>query len=37
VAMTVGVVALTEHSAILLRGEIRIVIKVRGGKFSFAG
>ncbi len=33
----VGVIALAENVPVLLRGELRIVVVVRGGEFSFAG
>src|SRR5208282_1277053 len=36
VAMAVGVVAFAEDTAILFRSELRVVVVVRGGEFSFA-
>jgi hypothetical protein len=35
--VSVGVVALSEQALVLLRREIRVVIIVRSGEFSFAG
>jgi hypothetical protein len=37
VPVPVRVIALAEQSPVLLRRKLRIVIVVRGGKFSFAG
>jgi hypothetical protein len=34
--MAVGVVAFAEDALVLLRGEVRIVVEMRGGKLSFA-
>lgn len=36
VAVTVRIVAFAEDAAVLLRGEFRIVINVRGGEFKFS-
>jgi len=37
VPMSVGVVALPEQTPVLFRRKLRIVVVMRGGKFSFAG
>jgi len=37
VPVSVGVIALAEDAPVLLRGELGIVVIVRGGEFSFAG
>lgn len=36
VPMPVGVIALAEQAPVLLRGEVRIMVIVRSGEFSFA-
>src|SRR6266496_3270978 len=37
VAMAIWVITFAEDSLVFLRGEIRVVIIVRGGEFGFAG
>src|SRR5690348_12720045 len=36
VAMTLRIIALAKYAAILLRGQLRIMIEVRRGKFEFS-
>ena len=36
-SVPVGVIALAEDAPVLLRGEVGVVVIVRGGEFSFAG
>ena len=35
--VSAGLIAFAENAPVLLRGEVEIVVVVRGGEFSFAG